>query len=140
MHSATASKLILSQSLGVTTKCAMCSFSPQKINRGHSPHLGTAMQTPFSPLSFDKSFMKIRSAVPENGWYFCGGRKKTKKAKKNKKTSVKHIGYAFAPPSGEWGCVKYESDRSTWVHGLDHDACVKYHCDFLFFTPRTLRF
>ena len=52
-----------------------------------------AMQTPFSPLSFGKSFMKIRSAVPENGYlvFFCGGRKKTKKAKKQNKTSVKHI-------------------------------------------------
>jgi len=48
-----------------------------------------AMQTPFSPLSFGKSFMKIRSAVPENGCLvFCGGRKKT--GKKQKKTSVKH--------------------------------------------------
>jgi len=26
------------------------------------------MQTPFSPLSFGKRFMKIRSAVPENGY------------------------------------------------------------------------
>jgi len=26
-----------------------------------------AMETSFSPLSFGKSFMKIRSAVPENG-------------------------------------------------------------------------
>ena len=25
------------------------------------------MQTPFSPVSFGKSFMKIRSAIPENG-------------------------------------------------------------------------
>ena len=38
------------------------------------------MQTPFSPPSFGKSFMKIRSAVPENGClilmhYRCGGRK-----------------------------------------------------------------
>jgi len=74
------SKLILSHSPGVTTKCAMCSFSPQKINRGPSPHLGTAMQTPFSPLSFGKSFMKIRSAVPENGCLVFLWR--TEKAKK----------------------------------------------------------
>jgi len=47
------------------------------------------MQTTFSPLSFGKSFMKIRSAVPENGCLvFCG---EWKKSKKNKKTSVKHI-------------------------------------------------
>jgi len=29
--------------------------------------LGTALEIPFSPLSFGKSFMKIRSAVAENG-------------------------------------------------------------------------
>jgi len=47
------------------------------------------MQTPFSPLSFDKSFMKIRSAVPENGCLaFCGGREKTGK---NKKKQKKHM-------------------------------------------------
>jgi len=32
-----------------------------------SPSGGTTLQTPFSPVSFGKSFMKIRSAVPENG-------------------------------------------------------------------------
>jgi len=50
------------------------------------------MQTPFSPLSFGKSFMKIRSAVPENGClvFFCGGRKKAKQQKKQKKTK-KHL-------------------------------------------------
>jgi len=45
------------------------------------------MQTPFSPLSFGKSFMKIRSAVPENGCLVFLWRTK----KKQKKTSVKHI-------------------------------------------------
>jgi len=52
-----------------------------------------AMQTPFSPLSFGKSFMKIRSAVPENGCLlFLADGKSTKKTKnrKQKKTSVKH--------------------------------------------------
>jgi len=44
------------------------------------------LQTPFSPVSFDKSFMKIRSAVIENGCLvFCGGRKK--RGKNTKKTS-----------------------------------------------------
>jgi len=45
------------------------------------------MQTPFSPVSFGKSFMKIRSAVPENGCvvFFCGERKKKQKAKNKKK-------------------------------------------------------
>jgi len=55
-------------------------FSPQKIIRGPSPHLGTMLKTAFSPLSFGKSFMKICSAVPENGClifmhYRCGGRR-----------------------------------------------------------------
>jgi len=39
----------------------------QIINIRHSPGGGTTFQTPFSPVSFGKSFMKIRSAVPENG-------------------------------------------------------------------------
>jgi len=45
------------------------------------------MQTPFSPLSFGKSFMKIRSAVPENGYlvFLWRTKKKRKKQKKNKK-------------------------------------------------------
>ena len=79
-----------SQSLArVTTKCAMYSFQPppQNINRGPSPHLGTAMQTPFSPLSFGKSLMKIRSAVPENGCLVFLWRT----GKKTEKTPVKHI-------------------------------------------------
>ena len=43
------------------------------------------MQTPFSPLSFGKSFMKIRSAIPENGClvFFVADGKKSKKTKKN---------------------------------------------------------
>jgi len=50
------------------------------------------METPFSPLSFGKSFMKIRSAVPENGCLiFCGGRKKNRKKIKNKKNKKKHL-------------------------------------------------
>ena len=64
-------------------KRALCSFLPPKIIRGPIPHLGTAMETPFSPLSFGKSFMKIRSAVPENGclifMHYRGGREKNKK-------------------------------------------------------------
>jgi len=44
-----------------------------------------AMEAPFSPLSFGKSFMKIRSAVPENGCLIFmhyrgrGGRKQKQK-------------------------------------------------------------
>jgi len=60
-----------------------------------SPGGGTTFQTPFSPVSFGKSFMKIRSAVPENG---CLIFLRTKK--KQKKTSVKHIRYRLIG-----GCV-----------------------------------
>jgi len=49
------------------------------------------MQTPFFPLSFGKSFMKIRSAVPENGCLvFLWRTEKNEESKKQKKTSVKH--------------------------------------------------
>jgi len=42
------------------------------------------LQTPFSLVSFGKSFMKIRSAVPKNGCLiFFAEQKKTKKTKKN---------------------------------------------------------
>ena len=51
-----------------------------------------------SPLSFGKSFMKIRSAVPENGCFIF--LRKEKKQKKTKKTSVKHIRYRLIG-----GCV-----------------------------------
>jgi len=65
------------------------------------------MQTPFSPLSFGKSFMKIRSAVAKTVvWYFCGGRKKNEQAKKTKKTSVKHIRIRLIG-----GCVKKGQPR-----------------------------
>jgi len=53
------------------------------------------MQSPFFPLSFGKSFMKIRSAVPENSCLVFLWRTeettKKQKNKKQKKTSVKHI-------------------------------------------------
>jgi len=43
------------------------------------------METPFFPLSFGKSFMKICSAIPENGCLiFCGEWKKTEKTKNKK--------------------------------------------------------
>jgi len=65
-------------------------FSPQKIIRGHSPHFRTALETPFFPLSFGKSFMKIRSAVPENGCLIFMHYRVANDKKKQKK-SVKHI-------------------------------------------------
>ena len=48
-----------------------------------SPGGGTTLQTPFSPVSFGKSFMKIRSVVPKNGCliFFADG----------KKTKTKHL-------------------------------------------------
>jgi len=56
------------------------------------------MQTPFSPLSFGKSFMKIRSAIPENGCLVLLCRtEKNEKSKQNKKTSVKHIRITHPP-------------------------------------------
>ena len=68
-----------------------------------------------SPLSFGESFMKIRSAVPENGCLIVlvDGNKKQKKTKKNKKmqkTSAKHIRIRFLP---EGGCVNYSP--CVWV-------------------------
>jgi len=55
------------------------------------------LQTPFSPVSFGKSFMKIRSAVPENGCLiFCAD------GKKQKKNKTKHIRICLLP---EGGCV-----------------------------------
>jgi len=49
-----------------------------------SPSGGTTFQTTFSPLSFGKSFMKIRLAVPENGCLiFLTDEKKQKKTKKH---------------------------------------------------------
>jgi len=52
-----------------------------------SPSGGTTFQTTLPPLSFAESFMKIRSAVPENGCLIVlVERKKTKKNKKKQKT------------------------------------------------------
>ena len=100
-YRAIASKLILSHSPGVTTNYAPIAifrdvsvFSPQKL-LGPSPHLGTAMQTTFSPLSFGKSFMKnpfSRSRERLSG-IFWRTKKTKKKQTKTEKTSVKHIRY-----------------------------------------------
>ena len=85
-------KLALSHSLS----CVVCLLLFLYLRP--SPHFGTTLQTTFSPLSFGKNFMKIRSAVPENGCLvFCGERKKSKK----QKTSVKHIHIRLIG-----GCVK----------------------------------
>jgi len=67
----------------------------QSINIRHSPGSGTTfakrwhdVSNYISPLSFGESFMKIRSAVPENGCLvvLVDG----KKSKKQQKTTAKH--------------------------------------------------
>ena len=57
----------------------------------HSPGGGTTLQTPLSPVSFGKSFMKIRSAVPENGCliFLQTEKKQNKKQKKTEKNICK---------------------------------------------------
>jgi len=68
-----------------------------------SPSGGTTFQTTFSPVSFGKSFMKIRSAVPENGCLIVlvdGKKTKQKQTKNKKKTYAKHIRYRLIG-----GCV-----------------------------------
>jgi len=71
------------------------SINQHKLILSHSPGGGTTLQTQFSPVSFGKSLMKIRSAVPEDGCliFFADG-------KKQKKTYVKHIRYRLIG-----GCV-----------------------------------
>jgi len=64
-----------------------------------SPSGGTTFQTTFSPVSFGKSFMKIRSAVPKNG---CLIILVDRKNRKQKKTTAKHIRIRLLP---EGGCV-----------------------------------
>jgi len=60
-----------------------------------SPSGGTTFQTT-SPLSFGESFMKIRSAVPENGCLIVLVDGKTKqKTKQNNKKQLQNI-YASA--------------------------------------------
>jgi len=44
-----------------------------------SPSGGTTFQTSYIPPSFGESFMKIRSAVPENGCLIFDGREKKQK-------------------------------------------------------------
>jgi len=61
-----------------------------------SPSGGRTFQTTFSPVSFGKSFMKIRSAVPENCCLiFLKDEKNNKQQTKNKKKHLQNI-YASA--------------------------------------------
>ena len=72
-----------------------------------SPSGGTTFQTTFPPpLSFGESFMKIRSAVPENGCLIVlvDGKKN-----KTKKITAKHIRIRLL---AEGGCVNY---RVHWI-------------------------
>jgi len=63
------------------------SHSVNYANHQHSPGGGTTLQAPFSSVSFGKSFMKIRSAVPENGCLVFLWRTE-KKQKKTQKTQA----------------------------------------------------
>jgi len=79
------------------------------INIRHSPGGGTTfakrrhdVSNYISPLLFGKSFMKIRSAVPENGCLIFLTDGKKQKTKKCKKTSAKHIRIRHPPPTGKW--------------------------------------
>jgi len=72
-------KAALSHSVSCVV-CLLCFFCIW----GPSPHFGTTLETTLCPLSFGKSFMNIRSAVPKNGCLvFCGERKKKQKTEKN---------------------------------------------------------
>jgi len=77
-------------------------LAPKKIIRGLSPHLGTTLKTTF-PLSFDKSFMKIRSAVNENGclifmhFVVANGKRRRRRHDKNKKAQLTQGLGATAP-------------------------------------------
>jgi len=61
-------------------------FLAPKNYLGAYPPFGYGDANYISPLSFGKSFMKIRSAVPKNGCHGCliffDGRKKTKQKQK----------------------------------------------------------
>jgi len=74
------------------------------------------MQTPFSPLSFGKSFMKIRSAVPENGCLAFLWRTDGKKSKK------KHL-YIRIRLIG--GCVNNSNARSRCGPGNAHFISIR---------------
>ena len=86
-----------------------------------SPSGSTTFQTPFSPVSFGKSFMKIRSAVPENGCLIFLRTEKKQKKQKNKKTPVKHIRYHLID-----GCVNNQPHHWTvfWTSNEDQPFCA----------------
>jgi len=66
-----------------------------------SPSGGTTFQTT-SPLPFGESFMKIRSAVPENGCLIVLVDGKKTEKKQQKTTTAKHIRIRLLP---EGSCV-----------------------------------
>jgi len=72
----------------------MSVLSPQKLFGGLAPIWDTMLKTPFSPLSFGKSFMKIRSGIPENGCLIVVA---------DGKNAVKHIRIRLIG-----GCVNYD--------------------------------
>jgi len=65
-----------------------------------SPSGGTTFQTTFVPLSFGESFMKIRSAAPENGCLIVlvDEKNKQKKQKKNKNKNKKNNCKTYTHP------------------------------------------
>jgi len=69
------------------------------------PGGGTTLQTPFSPVSFGETFMKILSAVPENGCLIFLWRTGKSRKKTEKNTSVKHIRIRLIG-----GCVNNTAD------------------------------
>jgi len=74
-------------------------FAIRQVAARLSPSGGTTFQTTFSPVSFGKSLMKIRSAIPENGCLiFLTDRKKNKKQKNKQKNICKT--YMHKPPTG----------------------------------------
>jgi len=95
-------------------------FSPWKINRGPSPHLGTTLETPLPPYRLVKISWKSVQPFPRTVvCFFCGGQKKKQKTKKKqKKTSVKHIRIRLIG-----GCVKQ------WLslRASSSDSCRYFH-------------
>jgi len=90
------------------------SINQHKLILSHSPGGGTTLETPCSPVSFGERFMKIRSAVPENG---CLVFWRTEKCRK--KTSVKHIRIRLIG-----GCVK---QHSTHTVSLSKHSNIHFH-------------
>ena len=101
------------------------SHSVNYANHQHSPFARRRHEVAnsISPVSFGKSFMKIRSAIPENGSHIFGGWKtkteKKQKKTKTEKTSVKHIRYRLID-----GCVNQYWKWPTLITLADGLKCL----------------